>query len=141
MSDISGIFSDALGRAIEEIDMKQEIDGYAGPGGPSYSEDDIAEMDKTKEGFAEIAAKLAEGHKAVILSPDAYAALAGIVAPSLEGGDHTDVLQGGECVNHDGIFAPWDEIREAFPFKEFKQWVAKREVEESGLGYDPHFGE
>jgi hypothetical protein len=139
MSDITGIVADACERAIEELDMKMEIDGYTGPGRRSYEDDDIASMKQTQADFANMGVKIAQGHKIVILSPDAYATVCGLVQPSEGAG----ILEGGTAVYSQGIFGPWDELREVFPAETFLKWAQENGdgSGESGNGYDPHFGE
>jgi hypothetical protein len=71
----------------------------------------------------------------VVLTVDSFNALCGIVAMS----EGTDVLDGGEAVNWQGILCDWDELRATFPLENFKQWAMDNDVE-NGHGYDPGFG-
>ena len=81
--------------------------------------------------------------RTVTLPVDVFQAMCGIVAMTYEG-DHTDVLDGGEGVNKDGIFTEWDLIRRVFPIDEFRLWARQQdqvEKDEHWTGYERYFGE
>lgn len=81
--------------------------------------------------------------RTVTLPLEVFRAMCGVVAMSYEG-DEVDVLNGGEGVNHHGIFTDWELIRKLFPIDEFRLWARQHGetgVESEGVGYLRDFGE
>lgn len=122
------VIAEALEALPEHLDMKQEIDGYAGPGGSSYSDEDKARMEARSTAAREVLEQLYKGGRVVVLSPEAYAMVCGLVAPTEEG-DHK------RGVWHAGVLGPIEEVQSAFPTDDF--WQA---VKDGAIEYDEEAG-
>lgn len=114
--DMTGLIANAADLAHERLDIKLEHDDFAGPGGHSYTREDVESIRGEMQQLAHLNFLLAGLPKmrAVVLSEEAFAVLCGTVHPT-------------DDVNTQGIFSEaWEELRQTFPLDYFKKVANER---------------